>query len=156
VLGAVSDPNSAYLLQRGLKTLALRVRCQNETAMKVASFLQGHPKVERVWYPGLESHPDHLVANAQMSGYGGVVSFEIKGGLEETSRFVDAVEIPIIAPSLGGVETLIEQPALMSYFELSEEERLAVGIKGNLVRLSLGVEDAQDLLDDLDRALDIV
>jgi cystathionine gamma-synthase len=91
-----------------------------------------------------------------MSGYGGVVSFEIKAGLEETSRFVDAVEIPIIAPSLGGVETLIEQPALMSYFELSEEERLAVGIKGNLVRLSLGVEDAQDLLDDLDRALDIV
>ena len=99
----------------------------------MASFLEGHPKVERVWYPGLESHPDHQIASAQLSGYGGVVSFEIRGDLEETSRFIDAVEIPIIAPSLGGVETLIEQPALMSYFELSEEERLAVGIKGNLV-----------------------
>jgi cystathionine gamma-synthase len=153
VLGAVSDPNSAYLLQRGLKTLALRVRCQNATALKVAEFLQGHPKIKRVWYPGLASHPDHQVAKAQMGGYGGVVSFELVGDLEETSRFIDAVEIPIIAPSLGGVETLIEQPALMSYFELSEEERLAVGIKGNLVRLSVGVEDAGDLLDDLDHAL---
>jgi cystathionine gamma-synthase len=154
VLGTVSDPNSAYLLQRGLKTLALRVRCQNATAVKVAEFLQAHPKVKRVWYPGLASHPDHPVASAQMSGYGGVVSFELDGDLEETSRFIDAVEIPIIAPSLGGVETLIEQPALMSYFELSKEERLAVGIKENLVRLSIGVEDVQDLLDDLGYALD--
>lgn len=154
VLGAVSDPNSAYLLQRGLKTLALRVRCQNATAMKVAEFLQAHPKIDRVWYPGLASHPDHQVASAQMRGYGGVVSFELVGDLEQTSRFIDAVEIPIIAPSLGGVESLIEQPALMSYFELSKEERLAVGIKENLVRLSVGVEDAQDLLDDLGHALD--
>lgn len=154
VLGAVSDPNSAYLLQRGLKTLALRVRCQNATAMRVAEFLQAHPKVDRVWYPGLASHPDHQVASAQMTGYGGVVSFELVGGLEDTSRFIDAVEIPIIAPSLGGVETLIEQPALMSYFELSADERLAVGIKENLVRLSVGVEDAQDLIDDLGQALD--
>ncbi|MCH7586914.1 MAG: aminotransferase class I/II-fold pyridoxal phosphate-dependent enzyme [Chloroflexi bacterium] len=154
VLGPVSDPNSAYLLQRGLKTLALRVRCQNATAMRVAEFLEAHPKIERVWYPGLASHPDHQVATAQMKGYGGVVSFELVGGLEQTSRFIDAVEIPIIAPSLGGVETLIEQPALMSYFELSTEERLEMGIKENLVRLSIGVEDVQDLLDDLGQALD--
>jgi cystathionine gamma-synthase len=153
ILGAVSDPNSAYLLQRGLKTLALRVRHQNETALQVAEFLEGHPQVEKVWYPGLESHPDYLVAAAQMKGFGGVVSFEITGDLEQTSRFIDAVEIPIIAPSLGGVETLIEQPALMSYFELSTEERLAVGIKDNLIRLSLGVEDAGDLVEDLEQAL---
>jgi cystathionine gamma-synthase len=153
ILGAVSDPNSAYLLQRGLKTLALRVRCQNATALQVAEFLEKHPKIERVWYPGLASHPDHQIASAQLRGFGGVISFELVGDLEETSRFIDAVEIPIIAPSLGGVETLIEQPALMSYFELSEEERLAVGIKGNLVRLSVGVEDAGDLVEDLDHAL---
>jgi cystathionine gamma-synthase len=122
--------------------------------MKVAEFLQEHPKVDRVWYPGLDSHPDHQIASAQMTGFGGVVSFELVGGLEDTSRFIDAVEIPIIAPSLGGVETLIEQPALMSYFELSADERLAVGIKENLVRLSVGVEDAQDLIDDLGHALD--
>ena len=122
--------------------------------MRVAEFLEAHPKIERVWYPGLASHPDHQVATAQMKGYGGVVSFELVGGLEQTSRFIDAVEIPIIAPSLGGVETLIEQPALMSYFELSTEERLEMGIKENLVRLSIGVEDVQDLLDDLGQALD--
>jgi cystathionine gamma-synthase len=156
VLGGVTDPHNAALLHRGLKTLGLRVQRQNESGQAVAEFLDGHPRVSRVWYPGLPSHPDHDIARTQMLGFGGVVSFEINGDLEATSRFVDALAIPQIAPSLGGVETLVEQPALMSFYELSTEERLAVGIKDNLVRLSLGVEDASDLLADLAQALDRV
>jgi len=153
VMGATCDPHVAYLTDRGLKTLALRLSRQNQTAQRLAEYLEGHPKVERVWYPGLASHPDHEVARRQMDGYGGVVSFELVGDLEVASRLVDAVRLPLIASSLGGVETLIEQPALMSYFELSSEERLQVGIKDNLVRLSVGIEDAGDLLADLDQAL---
>jgi cystathionine gamma-synthase len=153
VLGGVADPHTAALLTRGLKTLALRVQRQNENGQAVAAFLDAHPRVQRVWYPGLASHPDHAVARSQMLGYGGVVSFEVAGGLDDTSRVIDALTIPIIAASLGGVETLVEQPALMSYYELSTEERLAVGIKDNLVRLSLGIEDAADLIADLDQAL---
>jgi cystathionine gamma-synthase len=153
VLGGVADPHTAALLTRGLKTLALRVLRQNENGQAVAAFLDAHPRVQRVWYPGLASHPDHAVARSQMLGYGGVVSFEVAGGLDDTSRVIDALTIPIIAASLGGVETLVEQPALMSYYELSTEERLAVGIKDNLVRLSLGIEDAADLIADLDQAL---
>jgi cystathionine gamma-synthase len=154
VLGGVADPHTASLLLRGLKTLALRVERQNRNGQAVAEFLEAHPRVKRVWYPGLASHPDHAIARTQMLGCGGVVSFEVDGTLEDTSRLVDAVEIPIIAASLGGVETLIEQPALMSYYELSTEERLSVGIKDNLVRLSLGVEDTDDLIADLAQALD--
>ncbi len=154
VLGGIADPHAASLLLRGLKTLALRVARQNENGQRIAEFLESHPKVRRVWYPGLPSHPDYATARAQMLGFGGVVSFEIDGTLEDGSRFIDALEIPIIAPSLGGVESLIEQPALMSYYELSTEERLAVGIKDNLVRFAIGVEDADDLLADLAQALD--
>ncbi len=156
VLGGVLDPHSAGLLIRGLKTLALRVAHQNAAGQAVAEFLEAHPRVRRVWYPGLPSHPDHPVARAQMLGFGGVVSFEVGESLAEASRLIDAVEIPLIAPSLGGVETLIEQPALMSYYELSTEERLALGIKDNLVRLALGVEDVDDLIEDLAQALDKV
>jgi cystathionine gamma-synthase len=153
VLGGIVDPQNAYLLERGLKTLGLRVRQQNETALAVARHLEQHPRIERVWYPGLPSHPDHEVARRQMSGFGGVVSFEIRGALEDASRFIDRMEIPYIAPSLGGVDSLVEQPALMSYFEKTTEERLAVGIKDNLVRLAIGVEDAADIIADLDQAL---
>jgi cystathionine gamma-synthase len=153
VLGAVIDPHSAYLLQRGLKTLPLRVQHQNASALMVAEFLESNPRVRRVWYPGLRSHPDHAVARRQMRGYGGVISFEIDGDLDTTSAFIDAVSIPLIASSFGGVETLIEQPALMSYYELSSEERLALGIRDSLVRLSLGLEDTSDLVADLDQAL---
>lgn len=153
VMGAIADPHSAALLMRGLKTLGLRISRQNENGKAVSEFLQNHPKVERVWYPGLKSHPDYAVAAQQMRGFGGVVSFTIKGDLELTSRFVDSVRIPIIAASLGGVESLIEQPAIMSYYELSSEERLKVGISDNLVRLALGIEDTQDLIADLDQAL---
>ena len=156
VLGGIVDPQNAYLLERGLKTLGLRVRQQNENGMRIAEFLEGHPKIERVWYPGLPSHPDHEIARKQMSGFGGVVSFEVRGNLQDTSRFIDALEIPYIAPSLGGVDSLIEQPALMSYFEKTTEERLELGIKDNLVRFAMGVEDPQDLIADLDQALKVV
>lgn len=158
VLGGVLDPNHAFLLIRGLKTLGLRIARQNENGQRVAEFLENHPKVERVWHPSLPSHPDHAVAQAQMAGFGGVVSFIMRGeeDLVAGSKTVDNVRIPLIAPSLGGVETLIEQPALMSYYELSSEERRAQGIKDNLVRLSLGIEDAQDIISDLEQALDKV
>jgi cystathionine gamma-synthase len=153
MLGSVPDPTSCYLLARGLKTFALRLARQNASGQAVAEFLAGHPKVERVHYPGLPGHPDHAVARRQMRGFGGVVSFELRGSLADCSRFVDAVTIPQIAPSLGGVESLIEQPALMSFYELSTEERERVGIKDNLVRFAVGVEDVEDLIRDLDQAL---
>ncbi len=153
MLGGIADPSNAALLLRGLKTLALRISQQNHNGQEVAEFLESHSKIEKVWYPGLPSHPDHDIAKQQMRGFGGVVSFTVKGDLDTTSRFVDALQIPFIAPSFGGVETLIEQPALMSFYELSPEERLEVGIPENLVRLSLGIEDADDLIADLNQAL---
>jgi cystathionine gamma-synthase len=153
VLGGIADPSNAALLLRGLKTLALRVAKQNKNGQAVAEYLESHASIERVWYPGLPSHPDHLIAKQQMSGFGGVVSFNVKGDLDTTSRFIDALQIPLIAASFGGVESLIEQPALMSFYELSTDERLAVGITDNLIRLSLGIEDADDLIADLDQAL---
>ena len=155
MLGGILDPHAAYLLIRGLKTLALRVEHQNRSAQRIAEMLAGHPRVERVHYCGLPSHPGHDVARRQMSGFGGVVSFELRGDLDATSRVVDAVRIPQIAPSLGGVESLIEQPSLMSFFELTSEDRLAVGIKDNLVRLAVGLEDTDDLLADLEQALGV-
>jgi cystathionine gamma-synthase len=150
----VPDPFAAYLLIRGIKTLALRVARQNENAQRLAEFLEQHSKVDRVHYAGLPSHPEHAIAVRQMRGYGGVVSFEVRGDLAAASRLVDACKLPRIAPSLGGVESLIEQPALMSFYELSTEERLQVGIKDTLVRYSVGVEDAVDLIADLAQALD--
>ena len=154
MLGDVSDPNTAYLLIRGLKTLDLRVKRQNETADKLAHFLAKHPAVRRVYYPGLVSHPEYEVAIEQMTGFGGVVSFELDTDLEGAGRFIDEVEIPYIGPSLGGVETLIEQVALVSYYELSTEERAEIGISDSLIRLAVGIESADDLLADLAQALD--
>ncbi len=153
VMGAVSDPQNAYRLLQGLKTLGLRIDRQNQNGQAVAEFLEAHTGVERVWYPGLPSHPDFRLASRYHAGHGGVVSFAIRGDLASTSRFIDALRIPLIAASLGGVETLVEQPALMSYYELSSEERQSIGIADNLVRLSLGIEDLGDLTDDLDQAL---
>jgi cystathionine gamma-synthase len=158
MLGGVIDPHAAYLLERGLKTLDLRVSQQNRTAQLVAEYLEDHPRIERVWYPGLPSHPDHAVAQTQMGGFGGVVTFAVTPGtgeapLDTASRFIDAMTIPYIAPSLGGVESLIEQPALMSYYELSSSERDAIGIRDNLVRFAVGIEDAEDIIADLQQAL---
>jgi cystathionine gamma-synthase len=156
VTGAIIDPLGAYLLVRGLKTFALRVARQNANAQVLAEFLASHSKVTAVHYAGLPSHPDFEVARRQMRGFGGVISFEVAGDIEATSRVVDACRIPQIAPSLGGVESLIEQPALMSFYELSTEERLMVGIKDNLIRYAVGIEDSEDLIADLAAALERV
>jgi len=153
VFGNVLDPQAAFLLERGIKTLGVRVAQQNRSAQRVAEYLERHPKIERVWYPGLPSHPDYHIARKQMRAFGGVVSFEVAGSLEDTSLFIDRCRIPYIAPSLGGVESLIEQPALVSFYELTTAERLQVGIKDNLVRFAIGIEDTEDILADLEQAL---
>jgi len=151
ILGGVSSPHDAYLLLRGIKTLALRVRRQNENGLRVARFLEGHPAIQCVYYPGLPSHPDYEIARRQMAGFGGVVSFEIKGDFEKTGHFIDRLRLPYVGPTLGGVESVIEQAAAL--FSLNREERLEAGIKDNLVRYALGIEDAEDLIADLDQAL---
>ncbi len=156
ILWGIASPQNAYLLLRGLKTLDLRMARHSENALAIARALERHPKIRRVYYPGLESHPDHEIAARLMSNFGGVVTFEIDGDLDAASRFVDACRIPYIAPSLGGVESLIEMPAVMSYWDLSREERLQYGISDSLVRYSCGIEDTQDLLDDLEQALKAV
>ena len=153
IVGSISDPNTAFLLIRGLKTLALRVEHQNRAAQQVAEFLQRQPAIQCVWYPGLESHPQHAVAARQMSGFGGVVSFQVGRSLGDASRFIDALQLPFISPSLGGAESLVIQPALMSYYDYTPAQRRKLGIADNLVRLALGLEDAADLIDDIEQAL---
>lgn len=151
LLGGITSADDASLLIRGMKTLDLRVRRQNENGLRVAQFLEKQPQVERVHYPGLEAHPDHEIACRQMTGFGGVVSFEIKGDFESTGRFVDSLELPFIGPTLGGVESIILQPA--SLYSLDPLERKLGGMKDNLLRYSLGIEDAEDLIADLGQAL---
>ena len=153
VLGAVLDPHAAYLLIRGLQTLALRVERQNATALDIAKWLENRPNVKRVYYPGIASHPDHEVAKISMNGFGGVITFVLDGDFDSTSRFVDACELARIAPSLGGVDTLIEQPALMSHYGVGAEERRALGIEDGLVRLSVGIEEPSEIRADLEHAL---
>jgi cystathionine gamma-synthase len=153
ITGAVMDPHAAFLIIRGIKSLGVRMARHNETALSVARALESHPAIERVYYPGLASHPSHDVASAQMSGHGGVVSFVVRGGREAAARVVDGVKLARIAPSFGGVEALIEQPANMSYFEFSEDELREFGIEPGLVRLAVGLEDTEDLLADVVQAL---
>jgi cystathionine gamma-synthase len=154
MFGDVCDAHTAYLLIRGLKTLELRVQRQNETADKVANFLTKHPGVRRVFYPGLAGHPDHEVAVEQMDSFGGVVSFELDADLEGTGQFIDHLQIPYIGPSLGGVESLVTQVAVTTFFDYSSEERAEIGISDSLVRFAVGVESANDILADLAQALD--
>lgn len=154
ILGGVIDAHASYLLLRGMKTLGLRVEHQNRSAMEIAKRLEAHPKIARVHYPGLPSHPDHEIAVKQMSGFGGVISFEVDGDLWKTAKFIDSVKIPYIAPSLGGVESLIEQPTVISYWDQGPEKRAEIGIKDSLVRFSCGVEAMEDLWDDLEQALE--
>ncbi|CAL1392176.1 unnamed protein product [Linum trigynum] len=153
VLGGALNPNAAYLIIRGMKTLHLRVQQQNSTGLRMAELLEAHPKISHVYYPGLKSHPEHDIAKKQMSGFGGVVSFEVDGDLETTIKFVDALRIPYIAPSFGGCESIVDQPAIMSYWDLPRAEREKYGIRDNLVRFSFGVEDFNDLKDDVLQAL---
>ncbi|MEA3408504.1 MAG: PLP-dependent aspartate aminotransferase family protein [Chloroflexota bacterium] len=154
MMGAIPSPHTMYLLLRGLKTLGLRMARHNENGQRVAEFLQEHPAVRKVWYPGLPSHPDYEMGQRLMEGYGGVVSFLLETDAQGTSRFIDALQIPYLGPSLGGVESIVEQPALMSHFSLSQEERAEIGIPDGLVRYALGIEDAKDLIADLAQALE--
>ncbi len=151
VMGGISSPNDAYLLLRGLKTLELRVHHQNESARHIAVALEAHPRIQRVYYPGLPSHPDHQIALRLMAGFGGVVSFEIDGDFDSTARFIDRLNLPYIGPTLGGVESIVQQPAAL--YSLRRSEREAAGLKDNLVRYAVGIEHANDLLADLEQAL---
>ena len=153
ILGGISDPNTAFLLLRGMKTLALRVQQQNRSAQLAAEFLSQHPAVEQVWYPGLENHPGHEIAARQMSGYGGLLSVAIRGDRQATFDFIDALRLFYLSPSLGGTESLVLHPGIFAYYECTPEERAAAGMHDNLVRLAVGVEDASDLIADLDQAL---
>ena len=155
IMGGVNSPHNAYLLERGLKTLALRMERHNTNGLAVARFLESHPRVERVLYPGLESHPFHEVAARTMRGCGGLVTFFIKDAdWRRTADVIDAVKIPRIGPSLGGVESLIEQPLVMSYWNYSPQERQAFRIHDNMIRMACGIEDSDDLIADLAQALD--
>ncbi|MBD61128.1 MAG: cystathionine gamma-synthase, partial [Euryarchaeota archaeon] len=151
-VGAVPSPFDCWLTILGLKTLHLRMSRHWENAEKIARYLEGHPKVSRVIYPGLESHPMHEVARRQMSGFSGMISFELNGGLEAGKRLMNSVELCMLAESLGAVETMITHPATMTHAEVPREERLARGFEDGLVRLSVGIEDSEDLIADLERA----
>ena len=154
ILGSVNSPHNLYLLERGLKTFALRMERHNENGLAVAQLLESHPRVERVYYPGLASHPSHHIAASQMRGFGGLITFTVRDAdWKETSRVVDAARIARIAPSLGGVESLIEQPLVMSYYHCTPEDRKRFGISDNMIRLSCGIENTEDLIADLERAL---
>ncbi|HVY82698.1 MAG TPA: aminotransferase class I/II-fold pyridoxal phosphate-dependent enzyme [Steroidobacteraceae bacterium] len=152
-LGGCMDPHAAFLLNRGLMTLALRVRHQNESTLRIARFLEGHRAVAKVNYAGLESHPRHARARKLFAGFGGVLSFELRGSAEDADRFMQNVTLPAVAPSLGGIRSLITRPAVTSHAGLSREERLRAGIGDGLIRLSVGIEDADDLIEDLEQAL---
>jgi cystathionine beta-lyase/cystathionine gamma-synthase len=152
-LGGTLDPHACFLLHRGIKTLAVRVRQQNASAMEIAGFLESRPEVERVHYPGLASHPQHNRARELFDGFGGMLSFELQGGVEPAERFIRHTTIPICAPSLGGVESLITRPVTTSHACLSPEECKQVGISEGLIRLSVGLEATADILSDFDQAL---
>jgi methionine-gamma-lyase len=152
-LGACMDPHQAWLALRGLKTLAMRVRTAQENARRIASFLEAHDKVEWVRYPGLASHPQHELATRQMNGPGSLISFEVKGGIEAGKKLLDNVQVMTLAVSLGGIESLIQHPSSMTHAAMSREHRLAAGITDGLVRVAVGCEDGDDLVEDLENAL---
>lgn len=152
-MGGVIDPHCCYMLLRGMKTFPLRMATHNESTMKVAKYLENHPMIKKVYYPGLPSHPHHKIATEQMTGFGGVVTFDVKGNLATAKRFLDALKLCFIGPSLGGVETLITHPALVSYYNLTRKERYKLGITDTLIRLAVGIENVEDIIADLDQAL---
>lgn len=152
-LGGSMDPHAVFLLHRGMKTLALRMRYQNESAMSIAHFLETHPAVERVNYPGLESHRGHRHAAELFDGYGGMLSLELKGDVKTADEFIRNTTLPIVAPSLGGVETLITRPVITSHAGMSPEDRQRLGITDKLIRLSVGIEATEDLIQDFEQAL---
>ncbi len=154
ITGGVIDPNSAYLLIRGIKTFELRMQRLNASGQAVAEFLEQHPKVNRVYYPGLASHPHHEVAKRQMKGYGAVVTFEVKEDINYVLEFLSQLNFVNIGPSLGGVESLITHPATISYYDKTRKERLQLGIKDGLIRFAVGVENVEDIIEDISQALE--
>jgi len=152
-LGGSADPEAAFLLIRGMKTLEVRLKRQCETAMTVAHYLEKHPKVARVHYPGLASHPDHALAKRQMRGFGGMMAFDLKGGLKAARRFCDRTRIFLLAASLGGVDSLVVLPIYTSHYKMSLAELRAAGVEPGTVRVSIGLEDPADLIEDLRQAL---
>jgi len=155
-MGPNMDPHQAYMTRRGLKTLAIRVDRAQQNAQKVAEFLEAHPKVEWVKYPGLKSHPQYELAKKQMSGSGAMISFGLIGGLESGKKMMNNVHLALLAVSLGGVETLIQHPASMTHSKISKEKKEKAGITDGLVRLAIGIEDIEDILKDIEHALEMV
>jgi cystathionine gamma-synthase len=153
MIGSLAGPFTCFLLERGLKTFGLRMEQHNRAGLAVARFLESHPKIERVWYPGLKSHPDHALAKAQMRGCGSVITFLVKGSDAKTRKFIDALALFTITPSLGGSESLVTQMATMSFFDYPPNYRKSIGMVDNLVRIALGLEDVDDLIGDLQQAL---
>ncbi|MGH1467328.1 MAG: cystathionine gamma-synthase [Bdellovibrionales bacterium] len=152
-LGAIASPFDSYMAMRSLKTLSLRMEAHQKNGIAIANFLSSHEKIDKVIYPGLESHPQHSLAKKQMTGFGGMITFRLKGGLTEAKKFLESVQVFSLAESLGGVESLIEHPAIMTHASIPAETRAELGIDDSLVRLSVGIEDLDDLLDDLKSAL---
>ena len=152
-LGGSLDPHACFLLHRGIKTLAVRMKYQNESALKIAEFLESHQAIENVNYPGLKSHLRHQRACELFDGFGGMLSFELKGGIDAAERFIQNTTLPIIAPSLGGIESLITRPVTTSHSGLSPKDRQKLGISDSLVRLSVGIEATEDIIEDFEQAL---
>jgi cystathionine gamma-lyase len=152
-VGAIPAPMDCFLIMRGLKTLHVRMERHAQNAMEIARFLEKHPKVEKVIYPGLETHPQYAIARKQMSGFGGMITFFIRGGLDEARTFLEKVKVFSLAESLGGVESLIEHPAIMTHASIPADARKTLGIHDNLIRISVGIEDLADLKSDLNQAL---
>ncbi|MGK0268146.1 MAG: cystathionine gamma-lyase, partial [Paraglaciecola sp.] len=155
-VGAIAGPFDSFLAMRGLKTLGLRMRQHCESAQKIAEYLQAHDKIDKVYYPGLASHPQHDLAKQQMNGFGGMVSATLKGGLAESTKFLENCHLFALAESLGGVESLIEHPAIMTHASVPADQRAELGIDDSLVRLSVGIEDTEDLIEELEQALSLV
>jgi cystathionine gamma-lyase len=155
-IGPCQSPFDSWLVLRGIKTLAVRMKAHEQNAIKIASFLESHPKVERVVYPGLKSHPQHDLAKRQMKGFGGMITFFLKGGIDESRRFLENVKLFSLAESLGGVESLVDHPAIMTHASIPKTVREQLGIYDNLIRLSVGIEDQEDLIQDLQTAFDKV
>ncbi len=151
-IGPCHSPFDSWLVLRGLKTLAIRMRQHEQNAIKIADYLEKHPKVEKVIYPGLKSHAQHELAKSQMKGFGGMITFFIKGGIDESRRFLENVQLFALAESLGGVESLVDHPAIMTHASIPKATRESLGIHDNLIRLSVGIEDVSDLIQDLDKA----
>ncbi len=154
MIGATPGPFTCFLLERGLKTFSLRMEHHNKAGLAIAQMLEAHPKIEKVWYPGLKSHPDYRIAKKLLKGFGSVITFLVKGGNKETCKFIDSLNLFLITPSLGGSESLVTQMATMSFFDYPEEYRQSIGMVDNLVRIALGLEDIDDLIEDLKQALD--